>query len=119
MLRILLLSGLAALGLSACGSDNTSASCTEASATQTTTVTLESMAFSPSCFKVAAGTTVTFRNSDNTTHTVTTDSGQVETFDSGNLVVNATYTHTFSTPGTINLHCTIHPSMQATAIVTP
>jgi plastocyanin len=61
------------------------AACTAASATATTSVSLSGMAFVPTCVKIAKGATVTFRNADAVNHTVTTDAGQPETFDSGPL----------------------------------
>jgi plastocyanin len=80
------------------------------------TVKMAGMAFYPLTLTVAAGTTVTFLNNDNTTHTVTDDGG---TFDSGNIAAGANYKHTFATGGTIKYHCKIHSSMKATVEVTP
>jgi plastocyanin len=92
--------------------------CTAASATATTSVSLSGMEFVPSCVKVAPGATVTFQNADSVTHTVTTDPGQPETFDSGPLAHAQDFTHTFaSTAETVHVHCTIHPTMTATIFV--
>jgi plastocyanin len=81
------------------------------------TVHIQGMAFNPSCLQVAVGTAVTFVNDDSVAHTVTTDAGQVESFDSGSLAPAASFVHTFNVAGTIALHCSIHPSMHATVAV--
>ena len=92
--------------------------CTAASAMATTSVSLSGMQFVPSCVKISTGATVTFQNADSVTHTVTTDAGQPETFDSGQLASTHDFLHTFAaTAETVHVHCTIHPYMTATIIV--
>ena len=54
---------------------------------------------------VAAGTTVTWKNADAEPHTVTADDGS---YDSGSLAPGATYTHTFTRPGTYTYYCKFH-----------
>ncbi len=94
------------------------AACTASNATATTSVSLVQMSYQPSCIMVAKGATVTFTNNDSTDHTVTTDAGQPETFDSGHIAPGSSYTHTFaSTAETVGVHCTIHTFMTATIIV--
>ncbi len=96
------------------------AECTLASAQATTSVSMQNISFVPSCIKVAPGTTVTFKNNDNTSHTVTTDASQAESFDSGVVTPGSSYQHTFSTAGAIGLYCKIHGAMMhATVIVDP
>ncbi len=92
--------------------------CTSANATAVTgAIEIAGMAFVPACAKVAAGTTVTFTNDDSIAHTVTSDAGQPETFDSGALAQGAHFTHAFATAETEQIHCTIHPEMHLTVIV--
>lgn len=86
---------------------------TAAAATQS--VTIQNFAFSPSSITVAPGTTVTWTNKDNTAHTVTADSGTGP--NSGQLMQNQTYSFTYQQPGTYPYHCSIHPQMKATVIV--
>jgi plastocyanin len=110
---------VAALASSGCGGDSTSTSggstaCTAATATATSTVTMAGMAFSPSCIKVAAGTTVTFTNNDTTTHDVTANDGA---YQSAFLSPGQSYTRTYPTAGTSAYHCSIHPMMVGTVIV--
>ena len=78
-------------------------------------VLIQGMAFSPSTLNVTAGTVVKWTNKDAMVHTVTSDS---TLFDSGNIAVNGVYSYTFNTAGTFTYHCTIHPTMKATVIVT-
>lgn len=78
-------------------------------------VTIKGFAFDPASISVTVGATVTWTNEDSTAHTVTFDSGGV---DSGQLAAGATYSRTFDAPGTFAYHCAIHPSMTGTVTVT-
>ncbi len=99
------------------GSNNPPPTCTAADATPTTSVSLANMAFAPSCVKIAVGATLTFHNADSVTHTVTTDAGQPETFDSNDLPPGQVFMHQFMAAETVHVHCKIHPYMTATIIV--
>lgn len=78
------------------------------------TVTIYNMAFSPSALTVKAGTTVTWMNDENMSHTVTSDNG---TFSSGTLRQGNTFKYTFSSAGTYPYHCNLHAGMNATVVV--
>ena len=78
------------------------------------TVSIKNFAFSAASLSVAKGTTVTWTNNDAATHTVTADDGS---FDSGNIAAGATFTHTFTTAGTVAYHCSIHTTMKANVVV--
>jgi plastocyanin len=71
--------------------------------------------FSPSSISLVAGNTVTWTNTGSapTGHTVT-GSG----FASGVIHPGNTYSHTFTTAGTFNYVCSIHPFMKGTVTVT-
>jgi plastocyanin len=75
-------------------------------------VSIHNMAFSN--LSVAKGTTVTWTNNDAMAHTVTADDAS---FDSGNIAPGATFSHTFSTAGTVAYHCSIHTGMKANVVV--
>jgi plastocyanin len=77
-------------------------------------VTLVNYSFSPTSLQVALGTTVTWTNNDTAAHTVTADDGS---FDSGNLAPGQSFTHTFTTSGTVAYHCNYHPNMVASVVV--
>ena len=75
-------------------------------------------AFDPKQMTVKAGTTVVWSNNSGTTHIITNDSGDPATFA---LPVDdsKTVSFTFTKPGTYPYHCSIHPTMKATIVVTP
>ena len=77
-------------------------------------VTIKDFAFNPATTTAAAGSKVTWTNSDTTAHTVTFDDGSA---DSGNIAVGATFDHTFATAGTFPYHCTIHSQMHGSVTV--
>ncbi|MFE7530516.1 cupredoxin family copper-binding protein [Kitasatospora sp. NPDC057542] len=78
-------------------------------------VTIANYAFSPGTLTVSTGTTVTWTNNDTDTHTVTSSgSGPLA---SGMLGQGASYSYTFTTPGTYAYICSIHPFMHGTVVV--
>jgi amicyanin len=81
-----------------------------------TQVEIRAHAFSAPTVTVKAGTTVTWINHDDDTHTVTSS---VDTFRSPGLDTDETFSYTFTTPGTYEYYCTLHPLMTGKVIVTP
>ncbi len=79
-------------------------------------VAITNFAFNPATITVKVGTTVTWTNNDSAPHTITADDGS---FNSGDIGQGKTYSHTFSSAGTFPYHCTVHPFMKATVVVTP
>ncbi len=77
-------------------------------------VFIQGMAFDRATLTVSVNTTVTWTNKDDVTHNVTSNNG---TFSSGSLTKGSTYSFTFTTAGTYNYICTIHPSMTGKIIV--
>ncbi|MFD4653027.1 MULTISPECIES: cupredoxin domain-containing protein [unclassified Streptomyces] len=80
-------------------------------------VTIKNFAFSPTRLKVKVGTRVTWTNQDTDAHTVTS-AGSGGPLHSAALATHATYSYTFTKPGTYAYLCTIHPFMTATVEVT-
>ncbi len=80
-----------------------------------TQVDITDFTFAPASLTVAVGTAVTWTNHDDEPHTVVARDGS---FHSPALDTNATYRFTFSTPGTFDYICSIHPMMTATVVVT-
>jgi plastocyanin len=90
-------------------------------------ITIELIAFKPAQVEVAVGGTVTWRQEDVATHTVT--SGRVEQvggtatavadgkFDSGNITKGQQFRFTFPEPGQFAFYCAIHPATM-TGVVT-
>jgi plastocyanin len=79
---------------------------------ETTEVSIENFAFNPESVTISAGDTVRWTNMDSTAHTVTSAN-----FDSGRLEPGASFNFTFTEPGTVEYHCSIHPSMQGNITV--
>lgn len=75
--------------------------------------------FVPSWAVVRSGTTVAFPNNDNIYHNVfSLSSGN--TFDLGLYNSGSeAKTHTFRTPGAVDVYCNIHPHMAASVLVVP
>jgi plastocyanin len=78
-------------------------------------VWMQNTAFTPSTITVSAGTTITWRNKDNMTHTVTSDNSAFTS--SGNLSNGGTHSFQFNTAGTFPYHCAPHPQMTGTVVV--
>ena len=81
-------------------------------------VNISGFAFKPNSLTIHVGDTVKWTNMDGATHTTTSDSGDPASWNSGPLVTNATFSFTFTTPGTYTYHCMIHPFMTGTITVT-
>jgi plastocyanin len=75
---------------------------------------LGSNAFNPNPLTVSPGTTVTWTNTDSIAHTSTSDAPG---WNSGTLASRQQFSFTFSTSGTFQYHCAIHPGMTGTVIV--
>jgi len=78
-------------------------------------VTIRSLKYSQDTIQIKTGETVEWLNDDLTPHTVTSDSG--EKFDSGSIDVGATWSHTFTQPGTFAYFCTFHREMKGSLVV--
>jgi plastocyanin len=90
------------------GGPSSSAAGTTASGTA---VVIDDVAFSPATLKVKVGHKVSWTNKQGVAHTVTADGG---TFDHP-MPSGATFA--FVKAGSFADHCTIHPSMHATIVV--
>jgi len=77
-------------------------------------VRITDFSFTPPSSTVPSGTAVTWTNSGPSNHTVTANDGS---FDSGPIQVNGKFSFTPTKPGTYAYHCSIHPTMQGTLIV--
>jgi len=78
------------------------------------TVLIENLAFKPSSLTIENGTTVTWINNDGVDHTVVEGN---ELFSSGTLTNGQNFSYTFTTTGTYNYFCSIHPDMRGNIIV--
>ena len=80
-----------------------------------TAVTINNFKFAPQTLTVPVGTTVTWTNQDEEPHSVVAKDGS---FKSPGLDTHGTYSFTFSTPGSFDYVCGIHPFMTGTVVVT-
>jgi plastocyanin len=105
----------AALLISGCGSGSGN-STHSTTAAAPNTITIKNFTFDPATLTVSPGATITVKNEDSATHTVTATDKSA--FDTGNVGSNATKTFTApSKPGTYPYVCTIHNYMQGTLTV--
>jgi plastocyanin len=79
-----------------------------------TAIDVQEFKFAPSVLTVRAGTTVTWTNHDEETHTVTSATGA---FASAGLGQEEGFSQTFTRPGRYEYFCALHPHMKATVIV--
>jgi plastocyanin len=75
--------------------------------------------FMPMNLTVKAGTTVTWVNQDEAEHTIVADSGlfESEVLMTANVAPGASFSFTFTEPGTYDYICSIHPAMKGTITV--
>ena len=80
------------------------------------TVKIDNFAFLPATLTVTPGTTVTWKNEDDSPHRIGDKNG---TFTSAALDTDDTFFHTFAAPGEYPYICTIHPRMVGRIVVKP
>lgn len=114
---------LGTTAFAACGQATTSSSSGATSPSGTTASAQVKMvtqngqyAFQPATLTISKGTKVTWTNTSEAPHTVTSDTNAFNTPSS--LQQNQTFSMTFTTAGTFAYHCSIHPYMKATITVT-
>jgi len=78
------------------------------------TITISNYVFDPPVSVIPAGTLVTVRNTDATSHTFSGNH-----LDSGSLESGGSFTVEFTTPGTYRFYCAIHPFMNGVLDVQP
>jgi plastocyanin len=103
-----------AAGRSACPACDVALSVLSARAA-TQTVTQTEYVFTQMSVTIAVGDTVTWTNNGATAHTSTSDTG---VWDSGTMNPGASFSRTFTTPGTFPYHCSFHQALGMTGTVT-
>lgn len=78
-----------------------------------TAAKIENFAFVPQGLTVKAGTTVTWTNADDIPHVAST----TKAFKSKALDTNDKFSFTFTTAGTYEYFCSLHPHMTGTVVV--
>lgn len=123
--RVLVVLGIALVAatgvvLATSGGQSDGSSAVPASAaTATDRVQIKSFKFGPPAITVAAGTKITWTNTDGAAHTATsgTSPNGDGTFDTGAIKKGESKSVTVSKPGTYAYFCAFHPFMKATVIV--
>jgi len=87
---------------------------TTASMRPDSVVAIRDFMFSPTALVVAAGTRVSWKNFDGEPHTIRSID---DSFRSGALDPNDSFSYRFTKPGTYRYVCSIHPQMVATIVV--
>ncbi len=82
---------------------------------QELTVEIDNFTFSPDRLEIKAGSTVLWKNDDDIPHSIVATGKQ---FRSPALDTGETFRFTFTTPGTYDYFCGLHPHMTAKIIVT-
>jgi amicyanin len=77
-------------------------------------VDIDQFTFTPQRLTVKAGTTVTWSNEDDVPHTVASSS---KVFKSKALDTGGKFSFTFTTPGTYDYFCSLHPHMTGAVVV--
>ena len=80
-----------------------------------TAVSIDNFTFTPPTVTVKAGTTVTWSNKDDIPHGIASANGAFTK--SKALDTDDSYSFTFTTPGTYQYFCYIHPHMTGTIVV--
>ena len=104
------------------------------SSTNSTQVMIENFAYNPVDLTISVGTTVTWVNQDSVGHTVTEGDpnspkpANLRVFDSSGEALTGkvtligpgqSWSYTFTTPGTYEYYCIVHPYMVGQITVTP
>jgi plastocyanin len=87
---------------------------TQAAALPSPTIGIKDFQYAPAMLTVPVGTTITWINHDEEPHTVTSATGA---FASAGLLTEDTFAQRFTTPGTYQYACALHPHMKATVVV--
>ena len=95
-----------------------SSSTKAADAVATDQVEIEDYAFSPAVITVKVGTKVTWTNKDSVQHNIVADEASSNAPNGDLIAKGESYSFTFNKAGTYSYHCSPHPFMKATVIVT-
>jgi plastocyanin len=77
-------------------------------------VDISGFAFNPATITINVGDTITWTNQDSARHNVQADDGS---WKSPDLSQGQSFSHTFTTAGTVPYNCGFHASMKATVVV--
>ena len=96
---------------SECNADNS----TDFTGQSSFTITIKDSIYDPSCFSAKNGSSITIENQDTVTHTFTVINTGVDVLIEGGQ--SKTEPNASMAPATYEFHCTIHPQMTGSMIV--
>jgi plastocyanin len=106
--------GLALAGAWSTAADaRSSAGDVTADASRTARVEIAGFAFKPATVRIGKGSSVSFSNTSDATHTAT----RAGSFDTGRIKPGKAATVRFTRKGSFPYHCTIHPFMKGKVVV--
>jgi plastocyanin len=112
-----LLGGIGVAGLVAAALPMVGAgSAATVAAATTATIQIANFKFAPPDLTVTAGTTVIWKNADDSPHRIADINAA---YTSAALDTDDSFSHTFATPGVYRYICSIHPYMKGEIIVKP
>jgi plastocyanin len=81
-------------------------------------VSIHDLSYDPATLNIHVGDSVTWYNDEDVVaHTVTSDAGSGQQFNSGTLQAGEEFSRPFTTPGSFAYHCNIHSAMHGTIVV--
>jgi plastocyanin len=104
------------MGSETCSTTTTPSPTPSAPTTSGTAVDIKGNAYVPPSLTVPLGSTVTWTNSDEAPHTVTSAAGGSE-LKSPTLQKGGKFSHMFHSAGTFSYYCAVHPDMKGTVTV--
>jgi plastocyanin len=110
------MAALTAAALPAVGASGEAVVSATAAAAHTATVEIANFKFAPPDLTVTAGTTVVWKNADDSPHRIADVGGG---YASAALDTDDSFSHIFATPGVYNYICSIHPYMKGKIVVKP
>ena len=105
---------LSALGVAALVT--TASRAPSADIARSASIQIDNFHYTPAMLFVASGTTVTWKNDDDSPHSVREKEGK---FKSAALDTDDTFSQSFTTPGEYEYFCSIHPYMTGKIVVKP
>jgi len=108
--------GVAALVAAALPELTSAGEAVVAAAASPATIKIDNFTLAPATLTVTAGTTVIWKNEDDSPHRIGDKNGA---FKSAALDTDETFSYTFASPGEYPYICTIHPYMVGKIIVRP
>jgi plastocyanin len=102
-------------GASDSGSECNADNATDFTGQSSFTITIKDSTYDPSCFSAKNGSSITIENQDTVTHTFTVINTGVDVLIEGGQ--SKTEPNASMAPATYEFHCTIHPQMTGSMIV--